>query len=118
MWSRKGGKVYRALEPAEQEQRGHKAEAILVTDTFDQAALPALYGADDPLVLKEYERLAAVIRHVQAESSGGFDTTFRTSEDRDLCDRWLHHAYRMIYAPEVIVSHAHPLTLRTFWRQH
>jgi GT2 family glycosyltransferase len=49
---------------------------------------------------------------------GGFDTTFRTSEDRDLCDRWLHHAYRMTYAPEVIVSHAHPLTLRTFWRQH
>jgi hypothetical protein len=24
----------------------------------------------------------------------------------------------MIYAPEVIVSHAHPLTLRTFWWQH
>jgi GT2 family glycosyltransferase len=49
---------------------------------------------------------------------GGFDTTFRTSEDRDLCDRWLHHAYRMTYAPEVIVSHAHQLPLRTFWRQH
>jgi hypothetical protein len=47
-----------------------------------------------------------------------FDTTFRTSEDRDLCDRWLHHAYRMTYAPEVIMSHVYPLTLRTFWRQH
>ncbi len=44
--------------------------------------------------------------------------TFRTSEDRDLCDRWLHHAYRMTYAPEVIMSHVYPLTLRTFWRQH
>jgi GT2 family glycosyltransferase len=49
---------------------------------------------------------------------GGFDATFRTSEDRDLCDRWLHHGYRMTYAPEVIVSHAHVLTLCSFWRQH
>jgi glycosyltransferase involved in cell wall biosynthesis len=49
---------------------------------------------------------------------GGFDASFRTSEDRDLCDRWLHRGYRMTYAPEVIVSHAHVLTLRTFWGQH
>jgi GT2 family glycosyltransferase len=49
---------------------------------------------------------------------GGFDATFRTSEDRDLCDRWLHHGYHMTYAPEVIVFHAHALTLHTFWRQH
>jgi hypothetical protein len=49
---------------------------------------------------------------------GSFDTTFRTSEDRDLCDRWLYHAYRMTYASEVVVSHAHQLPLRTFWRQH
>jgi GT2 family glycosyltransferase len=49
---------------------------------------------------------------------GGFDSTFRTSEDRDLCDRWLHHGYRMTYAPEAIVSHAQALTLRTFWWQH
>lgn len=49
---------------------------------------------------------------------GGFDSTFVTSEDRELCDRWLHHGYRMIYAPEVIVHHAHALTLRTFWWQH
>jgi GT2 family glycosyltransferase len=49
---------------------------------------------------------------------GGFDTTFRTSEDRDLCNHGLHHGYHMTYAPEVIVSHAHVLTLRTFWQQH
>ncbi len=48
----------------------------------------------------------------------GFDTTFTASEDRDLCDRWLAHGYRMRYAPEVVVYHAHPLTLRSFWRQH
>lgn len=49
---------------------------------------------------------------------GGFDAGFTASEDRDLCDRWLHHDCRMIYAAEVVVYHAHPLTLRTFWRQH
>ncbi len=49
---------------------------------------------------------------------GGFDPTFTTSEDRELCDRWLHHGYGMTYAPEVIVYHAHALTLRTFWWQH
>ena len=49
---------------------------------------------------------------------GGFDATFTTSEDRELCDRWRHHGYRMTYAPEAVVYHAHALTLRTFWRQH
>ena len=49
---------------------------------------------------------------------GGFDATFTTSEDRELCDRWLHHGYCMTYAPEVIVYHTHPLTLRSFWWQH
>lgn len=51
---------------------------------------------------------------------GGFDAAFfpRASEDRDLCDRWLFKGYQMTYAPEVLVYHSHPLTLRTFWRQH
>jgi len=51
---------------------------------------------------------------------GGFDTGIPRAggEDRDLCDRWLHHGYQMIYAQEVLVYHAHALTLDTFWRQH
>ena len=49
---------------------------------------------------------------------GGFNARFTTAEDRDLCDRWLHQGYRMTYAPEAIVCHAHLLTLRTFSRQH
>ena len=51
---------------------------------------------------------------------GGFDATYtRTAaEDRDLCDRWRYHGYRMTYAPEAVVRHAHDLTFRTFWRQH
>lgn len=51
---------------------------------------------------------------------GGFDTTFplAAGEDREFCDRWLHHGYEMIYAPEAWVYHAHKLTLPKFWRQH
>jgi GT2 family glycosyltransferase len=51
---------------------------------------------------------------------GGFNTTFprAAAEDRELCDRWLLHGYRLIYAREVIVYHAHFLRLRTYLKQH
>lgn len=49
---------------------------------------------------------------------GGFDTDFRTSEDRELCDRWIHSGRRMIYDPNIVIYHAHPMTLRQFWKQH
>ncbi len=53
-------------------------------------------------------------------SAGGFDTTFTraAAEDREFCDRWLYHSYRMMYAPEAIIHHAHALSFDTFWRQH
>lgn len=49
---------------------------------------------------------------------GGFDQSFRTAEDRDLCDRWLCHGYGMTFAPDAIVYHSHPLTLKGFFKQH
>ncbi len=49
---------------------------------------------------------------------GGFDASFRTAEDRDLCRRWMAAGNRMIFAPNAIVSHAHALTWRTFCQQH
>jgi glycosyltransferase involved in cell wall biosynthesis len=54
------------------------------------------------------------------QAIGGFDTVYTCSaaEDRELCDRWLQHGYRMAYAPEAVVHHAHPLSLRTFLCQH
>ncbi|MBW4645951.1 MAG: glycosyltransferase [Goleter apudmare HA4340-LM2] len=53
-------------------------------------------------------------------SLGGFDTTFplAAGEDREFCDRWQYQGYKMLYAPEVQIYHAHKLTLATFWRQH
>ncbi|MCD4718185.1 MAG: glycosyltransferase [Desulfobacterales bacterium] len=51
---------------------------------------------------------------------GGFDHNFfhAGGEDRDICEVWLHHGYRMLYAPEIIVRHTHKLTLASFWKQH
>ena len=49
---------------------------------------------------------------------GGFDAAFRTAEDRDLCDRWLGGGGCLVYEPQAVVYHAHPLTLGGFWRQH
>ncbi|MGB1109078.1 MAG: glycosyltransferase [Gammaproteobacteria bacterium] len=49
---------------------------------------------------------------------GGFDPAFRTSEDRDLCDRWRHAGLAMEYVPGARVGHAHPLTLWRFCKQH
>ncbi|MEM7793025.1 MAG: glycosyltransferase [Cyanobacteria bacterium P01_C01_bin.118] len=51
---------------------------------------------------------------------GGFDVTFplAAGEDREFCDRWLHHGLPMTYAPKMQINHAHKLSLSKFWRQH
>lgn len=49
----------------------------------------------------------------------GFDASMgATGEDRDFCDRWLARGFPMVTAPEVVVRHAHPHDLVSFWRQH
>jgi GT2 family glycosyltransferase len=51
---------------------------------------------------------------------GGFNVAHgrAAGEDRELCDRWLRHGYRMIYVTKAVVFHAHDLTFRSFLRQH
>jgi glycosyltransferase involved in cell wall biosynthesis len=51
---------------------------------------------------------------------GGFDPSFRRAagEDRELCARWLKQGFGIIYGPEVLVYHAHPLGFYSFCRQH
>ncbi|MBL0171656.1 MAG: glycosyltransferase [Gemmatimonadaceae bacterium] len=53
-------------------------------------------------------------------SIGGFGTAFplAAAEDRDFCDRWREAGYRLIMAPDAVVSHVRPMSLVTFWRQH
>jgi GT2 family glycosyltransferase len=48
----------------------------------------------------------------------GFDESFITSEDREICARWRSRGWGLSYAPLAVVYHAHELTLRTLWRQH
>jgi len=54
------------------------------------------------------------------DALGGFDDSFplAAAEDRDFGLRWRDRIGPLIYAPEAVVDHAHPLTLRKFWRQH
>ena len=51
---------------------------------------------------------------------GGFDLTFpfAAAEDRDLCERWHEKGFALLYADAAVVWHAHPLSFRTFCRQH
>ena len=49
---------------------------------------------------------------------GGFDTGFRTAEDRDFCARWAASGRRFEHAREAVVDHAHALGLWGFVRLH
>ncbi len=78
------------------------------------------YHNEDPNRARFFTASNLAIPADRFHTLGGFDATFMTaaSEDRELCGRWLHQGYRMVYAPEAVVYHAHALTWRTFWRQH
>lgn len=51
---------------------------------------------------------------------GAFDLSFfaGASEDRELCERWLRHGFRIIYDEELLVYHSHHLGPLSFFRQH
>jgi GT2 family glycosyltransferase len=49
---------------------------------------------------------------------GGFNEEFQTSEDREFCDRWIHHGRSLIYVSDAVCYHAHTLQVGSFWRQH
>jgi GT2 family glycosyltransferase len=49
---------------------------------------------------------------------GGFSVDFRTSEDRDFCDRWTASGRRIRFVHEAVVHHNPNLTLGRFVRRH
>lgn len=53
-------------------------------------------------------------------SLGGFDESFPVagSEDRDFCDRWVAAGHRLLFAPDAVVGHRHPLPFAAFVRKH
>lgn len=48
----------------------------------------------------------------------GFNEDFRTSEDREFCERWIQFGLPMIYVPTIVIYHAHSMSLLNFWKQH
>ncbi|MGH7456400.1 MAG: glycosyltransferase, partial [bacterium] len=50
--------------------------------------------------------------------AGGFDGSFKVSEDREFCDRCLLQGIRLGYVPGAAVYHGHDLNLCRFWRQY
>jgi glycosyltransferase involved in cell wall biosynthesis len=72
----------------------------------------------DPLRARFFASNNMAVPTEQFHRVNGFDSDFRTSEDRDLCDRWLSKGYRLRYVPEAVIHHAHVLTLSSFWKQH
>ena len=51
-------------------------------------------------------------------AAGGFIDSFVTGEDRELCDRWRTQGRRLLYAPEAVVEHHHPLGFGGFLYLH
>lgn len=49
---------------------------------------------------------------------GGFNSAFRCSEDRDLCDRWVAKGWRLAFRQQVVVEHARVMGLIGFCKQH
>lgn len=49
---------------------------------------------------------------------GGFDTDFRTAEDREFSDRWLHRGGSLLLVRNARAAHFNQLTFRTFCRQY
>ena len=49
---------------------------------------------------------------------GGFDASYRTAEDRDLCARWLESGRRMAYEPAAIMEHRRRVDLAEFVAMH
>lgn len=49
---------------------------------------------------------------------GGFDTAYRTSEDREFCSRWLASGRPITYAPDATADHSTTAGFLQFWRRH
>jgi glycosyltransferase involved in cell wall biosynthesis len=87
-----------------------------------QALVGYLYGYynPDPDCARFFASNNLALPAETFHSLGGFQVSLAAAaaEDRELCDRWLFHNQRLIYAPEAVVYHAHDLGLSTFCQQH
>jgi GT2 family glycosyltransferase len=85
-----------------------------------QAIIEVVYAHfnSDPQDARFFASNNFAVRAERFRELKGFDESFITSEDREICARWRSRGWGLTYAPEAVVYHAHHLTLRTLWRQH
>lgn len=57
---------------------------------------------------------SAAVRRDAFEQVGGFRTDLRGNEDVELAFRLSDRGYRLIFAPQAVVYHEHPATLRSY----
>jgi len=90
--------------------------------TASQSIVDFLYDyfGDHPASRRFFTTNNLVVPREQFMEIGGFDENFELAagEDRDLCERWRSSGRELQYAPDVLVDHAHTLTLSRFNRQH
>jgi len=86
----------------------------------DQAILDAVYAYynADPSQARFFSTANLAVPADAFLEAGGFDPSYRTSEDREFCARWLAGGRRMVYAAEAVVVHAATSSLARFWRRH
>ena len=72
-------------------------------------------SADGPRFLASQNFIVAA---KEFRELGGFLPDFRTSEDREFCDRWLRQGNKLAFAPKAVVTHQSPPGLGRFLRRH
>lgn len=115
--------VVRTLEGHPTALVGGRTVNALETNLFSAAsqlivdeAYAYLFSRSSDLRFFASNNLAVPTRRFR--ECGGFNPSFRTSEDREFCDRWLRRGEPLVYAPEAVVQHRHHLTMPGFCRQH
>jgi len=102
-----GGRVVNALP----ENLCSSASQLIVDLVYD-------YYNPDPRRARFFASNNMALPLADFREMEGFAPSFRTSEDRDFCDRWLGRGHNLLFAPQARVAHAHQLSLASFCRQH
>lgn len=103
-----GGRIDNALP----DNPFSSATQMIVTTAYE-------YHERHPGSVRTFTTSNLALARAHFEALGAFRTDFRRAgEDYDLCERWHAAGLRAAYAPEAVVRHAHPLSLRSFVRQH
>ena len=113
----------RAFRQAPQALVGGRTANGLPTNTYSTASQLIVNAAMDYFLAthSKFQFFASNNLAIPADlfrAIGGFDVSFRTSEDRDFCDRWVRNGHRLFYAPNALIQHYHELTLAGFLCQH